>query len=137
MLGASSIGQALLYYAQKQWAVIAGVSRFAVPEGLIPALWLTLELQQGDAGATIAASLPGLRQQFQPTDIVICHGLLPQGNVKAEKTIRQLDELAAIKSWWVNYLLLALHLQALFAYLQTYSCCMLVRYCLFKVCVMQ
>ncbi|WP_306518083.1 short-chain dehydrogenase [Rheinheimera sp.] len=127
VLGAgSSIGRGLLYYAQKQGAAIAGVSRFAAPDDFTPDLWLTLELQQGDAGATLAASLPGLCQQFQPTDIFICHGLLQQDNVKAEKTIRQLDEQAALTSWWVNYLLPALHLQALFAYMQSHACRVLV-----------
>lgn len=127
VLGAgSSIGQGLLRYAQTQGAAIAGVSRFAAPEGLSPDCWLSLQLQQGEAGAQLAAALPDFCQQFQPTDIFICHGLLQQGDVKAEKTIRQLEEQAAMQSWWVNYLLPALHLQALFGYLQTHSCRVLV-----------
>lgn len=127
VLGAGSgIGQGLLFYAQTQGAAIAGVSRFAAPEGLTPDCWLILQPQQGEAGAQLALVLPDLCQQFQPTDIFICHGLLQQDNVKAEKTIRQLDEQAALKSWWVNYLLPALHLQATFSYLQTHSCRVLV-----------
>jgi len=127
VLGAGSgIGQGLLCYAQQQGAAIAGVSRSVAPEALLPDSWMCLQLTQGQAAAQLAAVLPDLCAQFQPTDIFICHGLLQQGDVKAEKTIRQLDEQAALQSWWVNYLLPALHLQALFGYLQNHACRVLV-----------
>lgn len=127
VLGAGSgIGHGLLSYAQQQGAAIAGVSRSAAPDSLGAAQWLSLQLSQGQAAEQLAAVLPDFCQQFQPTDIFICHGLLQQGDVKAEKTIRQLDEQAAMQSWWVNYLLPALHLQALFGYLQSHACRVLV-----------
>lgn len=127
VLGAGSgIGQGLLSYAKAQGALVAGVSRGAAPGNLTADSWLSLELQQGSAAAQLAAVLPDFCQQLAPTDIFICHGLLQQGNIKVEKSIRQLDETAAMQSWWVNYLLPALHLQVLFDYLQTQPCRVLV-----------
>ncbi|WP_333797269.1 SDR family NAD(P)-dependent oxidoreductase [Rheinheimera sp.] len=127
VLGANSaIGQGLLSYAKQQGALVAGVSRTPAPESVMVDDWLVLELQQGEAAAVLNTVVADFCRQFQPTDIFICHGVLQQDRLKAEKTIRQLDEQAALHSWWVNYLLPALHLQALFGYLQQHPCRVLV-----------
>lgn len=140
VLGAhSGIGQALLEQALLQGAHAIGVSRQAKPLQLsaaiawyqLPQVCLTadrvtsVEMMQATETA-LSELLPSLCLQFQPDLIISCQGLLQQGDVSVEKSLRQLDVQSAQQSWWVNYLLPALQLKILMPYLTKQSCRMLV-----------
>lgn len=127
VLGASSgIGQALLQLAvEKGWQAI-GVSRQARPATLVSSIvWQQLDYHQQDLQA-LEQTLPEICLQYQPQVLFICHGLLQLAEVKAEKTIRQLDVAGAGRSWWVNYLVPMLHLKTIWSYLLQQPCKVLV-----------
>jgi NAD(P)-dependent dehydrogenase (short-subunit alcohol dehydrogenase family) len=137
VFGASSgIGQALLELAVRKGIRAIGVSRQARPLQLDPAvIWHQLDYQQPTQQrvADDQSLLPfpeeeivNLCQQYQPQWLFICHGLLQHDQVKAEKSIRQLDITAASQSWWVNYLVPILHIKALWPYLLKHPCKLLV-----------
>lgn len=123
----SGIGRALLELAVSKGITAVGVSRQPRPSQLDPSvIWQQLEYpQQSQLQAMNEQTyLPfpedailNLCQQYQPQWLFICHGLLQQDQVKAEKSIRQLDVAAAGQSWWVNYLVPMLHVKALWPYL--------------------
>lgn len=125
VLGAGSgIGQGLLAHACNQGLNAAGVSRQGRPNTLGSQInWLQLGYQHdqhvkpNQVQAQLTASLLPFCVAEAPEFIVICHGLLQQSTVRAEKSIRQFDAAAAEQSWWVNYLLPMLHLQAIWPYL--------------------
>jgi NAD(P)-dependent dehydrogenase (short-subunit alcohol dehydrogenase family) len=127
VLGASSgIGLALLQLAvQHGWQAV-GVSRQLRPATLAAdVVWQQQHYQRDDV-QSMAEALAEICQQYQPRLIMICHGLLQQNQVKAEKSIRQLDVAAAEQSWWVNYLVPLLHLKAIWPYLLQHQCKVLV-----------
>lgn len=142
VFGASSgIGQALLALAVKNDVQAIGVSRQARPANLDAAvIWHQLDYQQSQQQSQQQfqqqplhqkpeqeqpfpeSQLASLCQQYQPDLMYICHGLLQQEQVKAEKSIRQLDIAAAGQSWWVNYLVPLLHIKAVWPYLLIHPC---------------
>ncbi len=127
VLGASSgIGQALLQLAVKQGWQAVGISRQPRPVALAATIiWLQQHYQR-DNLQSLEHGLAEICQQYRPHLIVICHGLLQQEQVKAEKSIRQLDVATAEQSWWVNYLVPMLHLKAMWSYLLQQPCKVLV-----------
>lgn len=127
VLGAGSgIGQALLQLAVEQGWQAVGVSRQVRPATLAADIvWQQLQYQQDDL-QSLEQGLAGICQQYQPQLLFICHGLLQLADVKAEKTIRQLDVAAAGQSWWVNYLVPLLHLKAMWPHLLQQPCKVLV-----------
>ena len=132
----SGIGQALLELAVSKGVTAIGVSRQPRPSQLDPAvIWLQLDYAQPTELQAVNAqsfapfpeeAIMHLCQQYQPQLFFICHGLLQQEQVKAEKSIRQLDVAAAGQSWWVNYLVPMLHVKALWPYLLKSPCKLLV-----------
>jgi len=118
VLGAGSgIGLALMQLASSQGWRAVGVSRQPRPGFLANDIdWHQQIFQRDNAPAQMQA-ITAICQQTQPQLVVICHGLLQQDQVKAEKSIRQLDIAAAEQSWWVNYLTPMVHLQAIWPYL--------------------
>jgi NAD(P)-dependent dehydrogenase (short-subunit alcohol dehydrogenase family) len=127
VLGASSgIGLALLQLASnKGWQAI-GVSRQSRPFMLADDIIWQQQIYQRDDLQPLEAAIDAICQQYQPQLVIICHGLLQQDQVKAEKSIRQLEVTAAEQSWWVNYLVPMLHLQAIWPYLLQHPCKVLV-----------
>lgn len=132
VFGASSgIGMALLELASgKGWQAI-GVSRQSRPVRLESKVhWHQVDYHSQDEQQPTApfpeAEIAALCQQYQPQRVFICHGLLQQHEVKAEKSIRQLDVAAAGQSWWVNYLVPLLHLKSMWSHLLVQPCKVLV-----------
>ncbi len=127
VLGASSgIGMALLQLASsKGWQAI-GVSRQQRPAKLAETVVWQQLVYQRDQQQLLEEGVAKICLHYQPQWIIICHGLLQQDQVKAEKSIRQFDVAAAEQSWWVNYLVPMLHLKAIWPYLLQYPCKVLV-----------
>lgn len=127
VLGASSgIGLALLQLANSQGLQAVGVSRQSRPDMLADDIIWQQQRYQRDQLENLQQTVGELCQQYQPQWVFICHGLLQQDQVKAEKSIRQFEVTAAEQSWWVNYLVPMLHLQAIWPYLLQNPCKVLV-----------
>ena len=123
VLGASSgIGLALLQLAHSKGNKAIGISRQSRPVMLADdVIWLQQAYQRDDRQA-LDSDISNICHRYQPQLVIICHGLLQQQEVKAEKSIRQLDPDTAEQSWWVNYLVPMLHLKATWPYLLQHPC---------------